>query len=153
MGVSKIQIANKWRWTCIIRMCGFDADKHPCLFVCFLHATLDLRAEQKQCGICLCKSIPSPGYRMGCFSRFAINFEPLQICRSIWGEEGVCNGKFFHQGQAESVFGSVGKGTGDGLRIFSRLLTKWRNRICSMFCSIWGGEVMEQEIFPESDQD
>ncbi len=30
MGVWKIWIANMWRWTCIIRMCGFDADKHPC---------------------------------------------------------------------------------------------------------------------------
>ena len=31
MGVWKIWIANKWRWTCIIRMQGHDADKHPCL--------------------------------------------------------------------------------------------------------------------------
>ena len=30
MGVWKIPIANKWRWTCIIRMRSFDADKHPC---------------------------------------------------------------------------------------------------------------------------
>ncbi len=31
IGVWKIWIANKWRRTCIIRMHGFDADKHPCL--------------------------------------------------------------------------------------------------------------------------
>ncbi len=35
MGVWKIWIANKWRPTCIIRMRSFDADKHPCLFVCY----------------------------------------------------------------------------------------------------------------------
>ncbi len=66
MGVWKIWIANKWRWTCIIRMCGFDADKHPCWKrVCWLGsrtswspsslctpATVMIWIQGVQCGLC-----------------------------------------------------------------------------------------------------
>ncbi len=87
MGVWKIWIANKWRRTCIIRTCGFDADKHPCFpgsfkvvgFFSFRNSSLPEKCSSFVWSV----ASRSPGTASSCVTWSRVSTSWTRLCWSV----------------------------------------------------------------------